>query len=151
MDDLQAGPAEGEGKLENGCRIGQPTGLHQCLSFPFGFQGDSESAENVPPIIAGGSKVRAVRSSDRAEWPDPRSCGPPLSLHPLKRLGAFVNCISQKKACSSALKTNSAPQSVHFRIRSENSMAGPLPDTKPPACSCMSMSPGPRRSLEEDD
>jgi hypothetical protein len=32
--------------------------------------------------------------------------------------------LSWKKSCSPAVKTNSAPQSLHFKILSVNSMAG---------------------------
>src|SRR5208337_1998861 len=45
-----------------------------------------------------------------------------LALQALQRLGSFLNCLSWKKSCSPAVKTKSAPQSVHFRILSWNSM-----------------------------
>jgi hypothetical protein len=37
--------------------------------------------------------------------------------------------LSWKKTCSPAVKTNSAPQSLHFSTRSVNSMAG-FPKTR---------------------
>jgi hypothetical protein len=39
-------------------------------------------------------------------------------------LGSFLNCLSWKKSCSPAVKINSAPQSLHVKTLSENSMAG---------------------------
>jgi hypothetical protein len=39
-------------------------------------------------------------------------------------LGSFLNCLSWKNNCSPAVKTNSAPQSLHFKTLSLNSMAG---------------------------
>jgi hypothetical protein len=35
-----------------------------------------------------------------------------------------MNCLSWKKTCSPAVKTNSAPQSTHLSTRSVNSIAG---------------------------
>jgi hypothetical protein len=40
----------------------------------------------------------------------------------LQRFGSFLNCLSKKKSCSPAVKTNSAPQSTHFKTLSWNSM-----------------------------
>src|ERR1700722_14943416 len=45
-----------------------------------------------------------------------------LALHSLQRLGSFLNCLSKKNSCSPAVKTNSVPQSEHFRSLSVNSM-----------------------------
>ena len=45
-----------------------------------------------------------------------------LALHALQRLGSFFNCLSWKNNCSPAVKTNSAPQSMHFNILSWNSI-----------------------------
>src|ERR1700691_2378814 len=45
-----------------------------------------------------------------------------LALQVLQRLGSFLNCLSWKKSCSPAVKTKSAPQSIHFRTLSWNSM-----------------------------
>jgi hypothetical protein len=50
-----------------------------------------------------------------------------FALHCLQRLGSFMNCLSWKKSCSPAVKTNSAPQSMHFKTRSVNSMAAGFP------------------------
>jgi hypothetical protein len=56
--------------------------------------------------------------------------GPPfstlLALHPLQRFGSFLKPLSAKNICSPAVKTNSAPHSLHFRTLSWNSMAGSL-------------------------
>ena len=41
-----------------------------------------------------------------------------LALHALQRLGSFLKFRSRKKCCSPAVKTNSAPQSEHLRLRS---------------------------------
>src|ERR1700691_4965355 len=48
-----------------------------------------------------------------------------LALHPLHRLGSFLNCLSKKKSCSPAVKTKSFPQSTHLRILSTNSIRFP--------------------------
>lgn len=40
------------------------------------------------------------------------------ALHRKQRRGAFVNCFSRKKSCSSALKTNSLPHSMQVKDRS---------------------------------
>jgi hypothetical protein len=56
-----------------------------------------------------------------------RTLEPPrtrFALHCLQCLGSFLNCLSWKKSCSPAVKTNSAPQSLHFNTLSVNSMAG---------------------------
>jgi len=45
-----------------------------------------------------------------------------LALQGLQRLGSFLNCLSWKNNCSPAVKTNSAPQSIHFKTLSWNSM-----------------------------
>ena len=45
-----------------------------------------------------------------------------LDLHDLQRLGSFLNCLSWKNSCSPAVNTKSAPQSIHFRTLSWNSM-----------------------------
>jgi hypothetical protein len=45
-----------------------------------------------------------------------------LVLQVLQRLGSFLNCLSWKKSCSPAVKTKSAPQSIHFRVLSWNSI-----------------------------
>src|SRR3977135_1973489 len=48
-------------------------------------------------------------------------CGPAprtetrLVLQVLQRLGSFLNCLSWKNNCSPAVKTKSAPQSMHFK------------------------------------
>jgi hypothetical protein len=53
----------------------------------------------------------------------PEPADPPcrFPLHVLQRLGSFLKFLSEKKCCSPAVKTNSAPQSEHFRTRSWNS------------------------------
>src|SRR5271167_3440726 len=65
-----------------------------------------------------------VRVSTRGR--DVEECGPGdevrLDLHALQRLGSFLNCLSWKNSCSPAVKTKSAPQSIHFRTLSWNSM-----------------------------
>jgi len=65
-----------------------------------------------------------VRVSTRGR--DAEELGPAeevrLDLHALQRLGSFLNCLSWKKSCSPAVKTNSAPQSMHFKTLSWNSM-----------------------------
>ena len=43
-------------------------------------------------------------------------------LHGLQRLGSFLNCLSMKKSCSTAVKTNSPPQSTQVKSRSTNSI-----------------------------
>ena len=56
-----------------------------------------------------------------------RTLGPPsvrFALHCLQRLGSLVNFLSKKNSCSPAVKTKSAPQSMHLRTLSWNSMAG---------------------------
>src|SRR5208337_1398923 len=45
-----------------------------------------------------------------------------LPLQALQRLGSFLNCLSWKKSCSPAVKMKSAPQSMHIRTLSWNSM-----------------------------
>jgi len=60
-----------------------------------------------------------VRVSDRTLPPLAR-----FALHCLQCLGSFLNCLSWKKSCSPAVNMNSAPQSLHLRTRSLNSMAG---------------------------
>jgi len=45
-----------------------------------------------------------------------------LDLHALQRFGSFLNCLSWKNSCSPAVKTKSAPQSIHLRTLSWNSM-----------------------------
>src|SRR5271157_2761366 len=45
-----------------------------------------------------------------------------LPLQALQRLGSFLNCLSRKNSCSPAVKTKSAPQSIHFKTLSWNSM-----------------------------
>jgi hypothetical protein len=55
-------------------------------------------------------------------------CGPAprteirLVLQVLQRLGSFLNCLSWKNNCSPAVKTKSAPQSMHFKTLSWNSI-----------------------------
>jgi hypothetical protein len=46
-----------------------------------------------------------------------------LALHSLQRFGSFLNCLSKKKSCSPAVKTNSLPQSQHFKSLSTNSIS----------------------------
>jgi hypothetical protein len=46
-----------------------------------------------------------------------------FALHPLQRFGSLRNCLSWKKSCSPAVKTKSAPQSMHFSVLSWNSIA----------------------------
>src|SRR6202453_5096634 len=41
-----------------------------------------------------------------------------LALQSLHRLGSFLKPLSAKNICSPAVKTNSAPHSAHFKIRS---------------------------------
>jgi len=57
---------------------------------------------------------------------DPEGTGPHeevrLALQALQRLGWFLNCLSWKNNCSPAVKTKSAPQSIHLRTLSWNSM-----------------------------
>ena len=60
-----------------------------------------------------------VRVSGLTLWP----LRARFALHCLQCLGSFLNCLSWKKSCSPAVKTNSAPQSTHFMTRSVNSMA----------------------------
>src|SRR5208337_512258 len=45
-----------------------------------------------------------------------------LPLQALQRLGSYLNCLSWKNSCSPAVKMKSAPQSMHFRTLSWNSM-----------------------------
>jgi hypothetical protein len=47
-----------------------------------------------------------------------------FALHCLQCFGSFLNCLSWKKSCSPAVNTNSAPQSLHFKTLSTNSMTG---------------------------
>jgi len=67
---------------------------------------------------------QVVRVSTRGL--DPVEVGPSeevrLVLHALQRLGSFLNCLSWKNSCSPAVKTKSAPQSIHFRTLSWYSM-----------------------------
>jgi hypothetical protein len=56
-----------------------------------------------------------------------RTLEPPrtrFALHCLQCRGSFVNCLSWKNSCSPAVNTNSAPQSLHVKTLSLNSMAG---------------------------
>jgi hypothetical protein len=55
-----------------------------------------------------------------------RTLEPPrtrFALHCLQCLGSFLNCLSWKKSCSPEVNTNSAPQSLHVKTLSVNSMA----------------------------
>lgn len=61
----------------------------------------------------------------------PAAAGPPSGLtacvlrrllHGLQRFGSFLNCLSRKKSCSPAVKTNSLPQSAQVKSRSTISM-----------------------------
>src|SRR5579862_9505764 len=45
-----------------------------------------------------------------------------VDLHALQRFGSFLKPLSAKNICSPAVKTNSAPQSEHFRTLSWYSM-----------------------------
>ena len=65
---------------------------------------------------------QVVRVSERTRLPLAR-----FALHCLQCLGSFLNCLSWKNSCSPAVNTNSAPQSLHFKTLSINSMAG-FPD-----------------------
>src|SRR5437879_9184028 len=55
------------------------------------------------------------------EWPwggaDPNTATR-FDLQALHRFGSFLNCLSRKKSCSPAVKTKSAPQSIHFKMSS---------------------------------
>jgi len=48
-----------------------------------------------------------------------------FDLHGLHRFGSFLNCLSWKKSCSPAVKTNSPPQSTQVKSRSTNSIHFP--------------------------
>jgi hypothetical protein len=50
-----------------------------------------------------------------------------LLLQALQRLGSFLKFLSWKKCCSPAVKTKSAPQSTHFKMRSWNSTIVTVP------------------------
>src|ERR1700759_679204 len=52
-----------------------------------------------------------------------------LALQALHRLGSFLKPLSAKNICSPAVKTNSAPHSVHFSTLSLNSMMSRSPCT----------------------
>ena len=54
-----------------------------------------------------------------------------FALQALQRLGSFLNYLSKKKSCSPAVKTKSAPQSIHLRILSWNSIPHPIPQSHP--------------------
>jgi hypothetical protein len=71
--------------------------------------------------------VVSVAHSEQVVLVSERTRGPPrtrLALHCLQCLGSFLNCLSWKNNCSPAVKINSAPQSLHFKTLSMNSMAG---------------------------
>jgi hypothetical protein len=70
-------------------------------------------------VVASPHCEQVVRVSGRTLAP-PRTR---FALHCLQCLGSFLNCLSWKKNCSPAVKINSAPQSLHFRTLSVNSMA----------------------------
>jgi hypothetical protein len=69
----------------------------------------------------------SVRDKGRAAAATPGLVDRPrparLALHSLQRFGSFLNCLSKKKSCSPAVKTNSLPQSQHLRSLSMNSIA----------------------------
>src|ERR1700693_6307294 len=56
-----------------------------------------------------------------------------FALQALQRLGSFLNCLSKKNSCSPAVKIKSAPQSIHLRILSWNSIPHPIPRCHHPA------------------
>ena len=66
-----------------------------------------------------------VRVSTRPEL-EPTGVAPRtdtrFALQDLHRLGSFLNCLSWKNNCYPAVKTKSAPQSIHFNILSWNSI-----------------------------
>ena len=70
-------------------------------------------------VVSDPHSQQVVRVSERTIEP-PRAR---LALHRLQCLGSFVNCLSWKKSCSPAVNMNSAPQSVHFKTLSANSIA----------------------------
>src|SRR5579864_7083242 len=51
-------------------------------------------------------------------WPPPPPPSARFALQFLHRLGSFLNPLSAKNICSPAVKTNSAPHSLHFRTLS---------------------------------
>jgi len=63
-----------------------------------------------------------VLVSARTGEEDPPTDSARLALQDLQRLGSFLNPLSAKNICSPAVKTNSAPQSEHFRTLSWYSM-----------------------------
>ena len=70
-------------------------------------------------VVSRPQAEQVVRVSERTRPPLAR-----FALHCLQCLGSFLNCLSWKKSCSPAVKTNSAPQSLHFNTLSTNSMTG---------------------------
>ena len=68
-------------------------------------------------VVSAPHWAQAVRVSCRLlERPRKR-----FVLQTLQRLGSFLNCLSWKKSCSPAVKTNDVPQSTHLSARSSNS------------------------------
>ena len=80
------------------------------------------------PALGGLEGNRGLRAALRTGGPglrtDPVAPRARFALHCLQCLGSFLNCLSWKNSCSPAVKTNSAPQSMHVNTRSVNSMAG---------------------------
>jgi hypothetical protein len=71
-------------------------------------------------VVSSPHSEQVVLVSARTRVPELR-----LALHCLQRFGSLRNCLSLKNSCSPAVKTNSAPQSMHIKIRSVNTMAVP--------------------------
>src|SRR5208337_3602090 len=94
--------------------------------FPFCFWKQDRQSTGRPCVGLNGTVVgsphceQVVRVSGRTLEP-PRTR---FALHCLQCLGSFLNCLSWKNNCSPAVNTNSAPQSMHFKTLSANSMTG---------------------------
>jgi len=79
----------------------------------------------LPCVGLKGTVVSMPHSEHWCESQDaPWSPANALRLALLAVPGSFVNCLSWKNSCSPAVNTNSAPQSLHVKTLSLNSMAG---------------------------
>ena len=97
----------------------------RCLHFSHLLEA---GAAKHRPALRGLEGNRGLRAALRARGagfrPNPLPPRARFALHCLQCLGSFLNCLSWKKTCSPAVKTNSAPQSLHSKTRSVNSMTG---------------------------
>src|SRR5579862_4967662 len=82
-----------------------------------GRKGTVVSLPHCEQVVRGTTRVNVAEGAGV----DPNKVAR-LALQGLQRLVSFLKCLSWKNNCSPAVMTNSAPQSMHFRTLSWNSM-----------------------------